>query len=126
MVIIQHRSKRKSTGGRYKRLYRSNRKFEVGRAPSMTTIGEKFLKIVRTKGGNEKQKLHAIQTANIFDPKAKKFVVAPIKTVTENPANRHFVRRNIITRGAVIDTELGKAKVTSRPGQDGFVNAVLL
>ncbi|MDD5778571.1 MAG: 30S ribosomal protein S8e, partial [Candidatus Thermoplasmatota archaeon] len=25
-----------------------------------------------------------------------------------------------------IDTEMGKAKITSRPGQDGCINAVLL
>jgi small subunit ribosomal protein S8e len=44
----------------------------------------------------------------------------------ENPANPHYVRRNIITKGAVIKTELGNAKVTSRPGQDGVVNAALI
>jgi small subunit ribosomal protein S8e len=47
-------------------------------------------------------------------------------TVTENPANKNFVRRNILTKGAVVATDLGKAKITSRPGQDGEVNAILL
>ncbi|RLF79472.1 30S ribosomal protein S8e, partial [Thermococci archaeon] len=42
------------------------------------------------------------------------------------PANRQYVRRNIITKGAIIQTEIGKAIVTSRPGQDGVVNAVLI
>ena len=46
--------------------------------------------------------------------------------VVENPANRHFVRRNIMTKGTVIETEKGKARITSRPGQDGTINAVLI
>lgn len=126
MVITQNRSKRKATGARFGKLYRGKRKFEVGHAPAMTTIGEKFLKIVRTKGGSKKQRLFAGDTANIYNPKEKKYAVAKIKTVTDNPANRHFVRRNVITRGSVIETDIGRAKVTSRPGQDGIINAVLL
>ena len=126
MVIVQNRSKRKPTGGRYSKLYRGKRKFEIGHAPAMTTIGEKFLKSVRQKGGSRKASLFAQETANIYDTKGKKYSVAKIKTVTDNPANRHFVRRNVITQGSVIDTEIGKARVTSRPGQDGTVNAVLI
>jgi small subunit ribosomal protein S8e len=47
-------------------------------------------------------------------------------TEVENPANKNYIRRNILTRGAVVMTELGKAKITSRPGQDGEVNAILV
>ena len=47
-------------------------------------------------------------------------------TVTENPANKNYVRRNYLTKGAVVTTELGKAKITNRPGQDGCINAVLV
>ncbi len=65
-------------------------------------------------------------TANVYDKKTKKFYKTKIKNVAENPANRHYVRRNIMTRGAIIETEKGKAVVTSRPGQDGTVNAVLI
>jgi len=46
--------------------------------------------------------------------------------VLENPANRHFVRRNILTKGTIIETVKGKAKITGRPGQEGMVNAVLI
>ncbi|MBI4448703.1 30S ribosomal protein S8e [Candidatus Woesearchaeota archaeon] len=126
MVITQNRSKRKATGGRFAKLYRSKRKFEVGRVPAMTTIGERFLKIIRTKGGDTKQKLHKTQSANVFDSKSKKYAVTKVKTVVDNPANRNFVRRNVMTKGTLIDTDLGKARITSRPGQDGVVNAVLV
>ena len=36
------------------------------------------------------------------------------------------VRRNILTKGAIIETDAGKAKITNRPGQEGTVNAVLV
>ena len=49
-----------------------------------------------------------------------------LKTVLENPANRHYVRRNIITKGTIVDTEKGKAIITSKPGQEGCINAKLL
>ena len=62
----------------------------------------------------------------MIDSKTGKSSKVKIKSVVENPADMHFVRRNIITKGAIIETEKGKAKVTSRPSQDGIVNAVLI
>ena len=126
MVIVQNRGVRKPTGGRLNALYRSKRKYEIGRPPARTALGPRFLKIVRTKGGNEKQKLFRIDKLNIFDPNAKKHQVVPIKTVVDCPANRNFVRRNIMTQGSVVDTPLGKARITSRPGQNGSLDAVLV
>ena len=35
-------------------------------------------------------------------------------------------RENVVTKSSVILVEGGKARVTSRPGQDGVVNAVFL
>jgi small subunit ribosomal protein S8e len=46
--------------------------------------------------------------------------------VTKNPANKDYERRGVITKGAVLETEIGLAKVLSRPGQDGVINAVLI
>jgi len=63
---------------------------------------------------------------NLLDPKTGKVQKTKVTTVLENPCNPHYVQRNIITRGAVLKTELGKARVTSRPGQHGVLNAVLI
>ncbi|PIN87382.1 30S ribosomal protein S8e, partial [Candidatus Woesearchaeota archaeon CG10_big_fil_rev_8_21_14_0_10_32_24] len=49
-----------------------------------------------------------------------------IVTVVENPSNPHLVRRNILTKGAVVETKMGKARITSRPGQEGTLNGVLI
>jgi len=67
-----------------------------------------------------------VEYANILDPKTGKAQKVKILNVKDNSANRNFARMNIITKGAIIVTEIGEAKVTSRPGQEGFVNAVLL
>jgi small subunit ribosomal protein S8e len=64
--------------------------------------------------------------ANVADPKSGTTKTVKIVTVKDNPANPFYARRNITTKGAVIETELGDAVVTSRPGQEGIVNAVLL
>jgi small subunit ribosomal protein S8e len=49
-----------------------------------------------------------------------------IETVEENGANPNYVRRNLLTKGAIVRTEIGRARIMSRPGQDGIINAVLL
>ena len=79
-----------------------------------------------TRGRNQKVRILRAEFANVIDPKTGKTTKAKIVTVKENSSNPHFVTRNIITRGAVVQTELGLAKVTSRPGQDGVINAVLV
>ena len=125
MVVDQSRPKRKETGARYK-AYKKRKQYELGRLPSLTKVEKRRVQIIRTAGNNKKVRLLSTDIANLFDPKAKKYEKVKIKTIVENPANRHFIRRNIITKGCVVETEKGKAKITSRPGQDGTVNAVLI
>jgi small subunit ribosomal protein S8e len=125
MVLTQDRSKRKSTGGRFT-IQRLKRRHRLGRSPVLTSVGVKKTKTTRSLGGAKKIKLRSTDKVNIMDQKTKKCSVETIKTIVENPANRHFVRRNIFNKGAVIETSKGKAKVTNRPSQDGTVNAILL
>jgi len=125
MALWQGESKRSKSGRRI-RYARGKRKFEIGREEHLTTIGENRLKNVRTKGNNRKSRVKTTNVAYLVDPKSNKATKTEILTVVENAANIHYVRRNIINKGAIIDTKLGKAKVTSRPGQCGTVNAILL
>lgn len=125
MVIVQSRAKRKATGGRYI-SFRKKKNYERGSLPSFTELKDQKILELRTRGGGKKLKLLSHNLANVFDPKTKKYSQVKIKTVLENPANRHFVRRNIMTKGTIIETELGKAKVTNRPGQESTINAVLV
>ena len=125
MALWQGSSKRSQTGRRI-RYARGKRKFEIGRERHLTTIGEPSFKKVRTKGNNRKMRAKTINFAHVVDPKNNKTTKSEIISVVENQANIHYVRRNIINKGSIIETKLGKAKVTSRPGQTGVVNAVLL
>ena len=125
MVITQARSKRKVTGGRYIAA-RKKKLYESGTGPILTKLDKVKHSKEKTKGGNIKLKLLTSNIANVIDPKTNKAVKAKIETVVKCPANRHFVRRNIIVKGTIIQTDKGKAEVTSRPGQDGIINAVLV
>ena len=125
MAISQERSKRKSTGGRYIASHKK-KLHEVGSVPTLTKVGDKRTQKVRVLGAQQKDRLLSVDVANVMDPKTKKSEKLKIKTISDNPANRNFIRRNIITKGAIIETEKGKARVTSRPGQEGTVNAVLI
>ena len=125
MGITQYRAYKKPTGARYI-ASRSKRQFEAGRLPTLTKLGERKTRDIRKKGGGYKTIMLSTDTVNLFDPKSKKHSKAKIKTVAENPANRHFVRRNILTKGTIVDTDKGKARITNRPGQEGTVNAILV
>ncbi len=117
--------KKKPSGGR-KRAYRRKRKFERGSFPTETALGETKRKIVRIKGGNLKIKVLSDKYACVTNPKSRKTEKVEIIRVVRNPANVDYDRRGVITKGAVIETPLGLARVTSRPGQNGIINAVLL
>lgn len=125
MALTNKRPRRKVSGGRYID-YRKKKVKEGRRVPALTKIGNKVKRVAKILGGGKKEMLFSVDIANVYNPKTKKMQKVKIKSVLENQANRHFVRRNILTKGAVIETELGKAKVTSRPGQEGAVNAVLM
>jgi len=126
MVVIQRAIKDSTPSGGRKKEHRGKKLYERGNHPTLPRIGARKLESLRMKGGE--RKIHQVQTdvVNLFDPKTKKFSKAAIKIVTSNPANRHFVRRNILTKGTLIETDKGKARITNRPGQEGQVVAVLI
>jgi len=126
-MAIWHRGLegRTPTGARM-RSARKKKKRELGSEPTHTKIGNEKKKIIDTYGGNTKVRLYQTNFANVLDPETKRANKVKILDVVENPSNIDFVRRKIITKGAVIKTEIGLAKITSRPSQDGVVNAVLI
>ena len=125
MAISQHKSKQSPSGAKYKD-FRKKKQFELGSSPTLTKLAKTKNKKARELGGRRKTRLLSVNTANVLDPKTGKSIKSKILNVVGNPANRYFVRRNIITKGTIIKTEKGDARVTSRPGQEGTVNAVLV
>ena len=112
--------------GKVPKVRTRKRKFEMGRDKTETKIGEGRARNIAVRGGNVKTRLLVAQYANVVDLKKKKTAKTKMLSVVENQANPHFVRRNIVTKGAVVETELGRVRITSRTGQDGVVNAVLI
>ncbi len=118
-------TKRKITGGRRK-PYRTKRAIEAGGYPTETGLGEPIRKIKKMYGSEKKIKLLKEKYVNISISRTGKTEKVTIDKIVENTANIDYNRRKVITRGAVIETSLGKAIITSRPGQDGVLNAILL
>jgi small subunit ribosomal protein S8e len=121
---VENLTKRKPSGGRRIRS-RIKRKYEIDRYPNEPLVGSTEKAIRRVHGGNSKIAIRAIDYANVTDPESHRTTKARIVDVVENPANRDYDRRGVISKGAIIQTEVGNARVVSRPGQDGVVNALL-
>ena len=119
----QGRSARKRTGGRLKHASKKKR-HELGREPAETTVGEPRFQIIDSRGTEDKLRALSTNIAQLAD--GGETTEVEIEDVVENPANVNYARRNIITKGAIIETSGGQARVTSRPGQVGQVNAVAL
>jgi small subunit ribosomal protein S8e len=117
--------KKKQSGGR-KIINRKKRKFEQGTFPAETVFGDTKRKITRGRGGRPKPKLLSEKQVCVTDPKTGKTEKVEITRVVRNPSNIDYNRRGVITKGAIIETALGVARVTSRPGQDGVLNAILV
>ena len=125
MARSQARSKQKVSGGSY-HASRTKKKSELAGFAANTKLSAKTkVKSVRVKGGNKKKKILSTNIVNVADKKGKT-IKTEILNVVENPANPHLVRRNILTKGAIVETKLGKVKITSRPGQEGNINGILL
>ena len=107
-------------------MYRTKRKFEKGSFPAETTLGKHKKKTRRTRGGGVKPRLLGVTHANLSNPSTGKTERVEILRVIRNPANVDYDRRGVITKRTIIETPLGTAHVTSRPGQNGAVDAVLV
>ncbi len=125
MARSQARSKRRYTGKKYK-YFRKKRKRELERPRIDTEIGPEKKKKQRVMGGNNKLKLFATQFINVTDPNTNKTQKVRILRFEENIASKDLNRRHVLTKGAVVETELGNARITSRPGQHGVLNGILV
>jgi small subunit ribosomal protein S8e len=123
MAIWHRTSKRKLTGGMLKKHSKKAR-MDLGRDNIPVKIAKRKASRLRTRGGNQKMVLFSETFANIAV--GSQIKRAKILSVVKNPANPNLVRQNIITKGCTVQTEIGKAVVTSSPGQCGVVNAVLV
>ena len=121
-------SRRKSSGGRLKRpsSYRGKRRTEISSEKQFTMIGDTSRKVYRKRSGSQSVRVLFDTTINVADKNTGKVIQATLQSVSENAADPNFVRRNIMTKGAVVETDKGPVRITSRPGSHGVLNGVLL
>ena len=117
-------TKRKKTGGK-KRAFRTHRVYEQGRQPVETLLGETQRKEVKGISRISKIKLVKADYVNVSNPETGTTERQKILDVVSNPAKADYNRRGVITKGTIIRTEKGLAKIVSRPGQDGSLSAVV-
>ena len=116
---------RKITGGKYHK-FRKKKKYALPGVERKVKLGETKKKVLRGKGGNKKTVLLIANYANVLDTETKKTQKVKITNVLETPANRFFARQNRLIKSSIIETEIGKARITNRPSQEGSVQAVLV
>jgi|TARA_B100000767_G_scaffold268542_1_gene288990 small subunit ribosomal protein S8e len=92
----------------------------------MALIGEPKRKIYRRTGGNTLVRVLAANKVSINNPKTGKTTLGTIENVVENESDPNYVRRNVLVKGAIIETDKGRVRITSRPGKDGVINGVLV
>ena len=121
-------SRRKPSGGRLKRpsSYRGKRRTEIASEKQFTMIGDSSRKNYRKRAGSQTVRVLFDPVINVADKKTGKVTQATLQSVAENAADPNYVRRNIMTKGAVVDTDKGRVRITSRPGSHGVINGVLL
>ena len=125
MVNYQERSKRTSTGSKIKKAH-NKRKRRFGRIAVETKIDRERKKIVRVRGGKYKIKAYSTNKINATDTEKGITQRVAITGLDSNAASADLARRKILTKGAIVNTELGRVRITSRPGQSGQVNGIIL
>jgi len=114
---------RKISGGRYIKR-RKKKAYEKPGQRRIVKLGDQKSKSKRTMGGNKKTFLLKGKIINVkIKNKSKKI---EIKNVLKTPSNRFLARQNILTKGTIVETELGDVKITNRPTQEGMINGILL
>ena len=121
---VENLATSKTTGGRRHPL-RIRRKYETDRYPNEAVNGAQETITRHVRGRNRKTALKSIDFVNLATGGAK-VKISKIVKVLENATNNDYKRRGIITKGAVLETEDGKCRVLSKPGQTGVVNAILI
>jgi len=119
------RHKRRATGGRMP-IHQKKRKFEMGRQPTMTKLGPKRVRPLRTRGGNMKFRALKIDAGNFSWGSESVSRKTRVLDVVYNATNNELVRTKTLVKNCIVlidanplrqwylkhyDVELNKKKV---------------
>src|SRR3989344_393697 len=115
---------RKISGGRYKARRKRRITDRIGQEIKVK-LGDTKRKSRKIRGGAKKVVLFSEKIINVKlqNGKTQK---TEITNVLETPSNKFLARQNVLTKGTIVETALGKAKITSRPTQHGIVNGIII
>jgi len=117
---------RKKTGGKYIKRCKKKKCERIGQE-KLVKLGEEKRKNQKILGGNKKTIFLKAKFINVIPKDRKgKTKKLEIKNVLETPSNRFLARQNIITKGTIVETSEGKARITSKPSQEGTLNGIFL
>lgn len=116
---------KKISGGKYIKN-RKKKFYEIKGQRRAAKLGEEKKKNRRTKGKNRKIFLLKTKFINVQMKGKEKNKRLEIKNVLETPSNKFLARQNILTKGAIVETDAGKVRITSRPSQEGILNGILM
>ncbi|CAG8590587.1 4177_t:CDS:2, partial [Diversispora eburnea] len=95
------RHKRSHTGAK-RAQYRKKRKFELGRQPANTKLGQKRIHPVRVRGGNLKFRALRLDSGNFSWGSEAVARKTRVIGVVYNASNNELVRTNTLVKGAVV------------------------
>jgi len=95
------RHKRRHTGGRRK-IHQKKRKYELGRQPANTRIGQKRIHLVRCRGGAIKKRALRLDSGNFSWSSENRALKTRILNVTYNASNNELVRTQTLVKNCII------------------------
>ena len=114
---------RKTSGGKY-HANRKKKSYERKGQENIVILGEPKSKKLRTHGGFKEIIQLKNEYANVSTLDGIQKV--EITNVLKTPQNRFWARQNKLMKGVIIETSIGKAKISNRPPKENVVNAILL
>ena len=100
-ITRSSKTKRRLTGGRMP-IHRKKRKYEMGRQPSLTKLGEKKIINVRGRGGNIKRRALKLNEGNFTWVSEKVSRKCKILEVVYNATNNELVRTQTLVKHCIV------------------------
>jgi small subunit ribosomal protein S8e len=98
------RHKRRATGGRMP-IHQKKRKFEMGRQPAMTKLGQKRVRPVRARGANMKYRALRIDAGNFSWGSEAVSRKTRVLDIVYNATNNELVRTKTIVKNCIVTVD---------------------
>jgi len=103
-ISSDNRTKRRATGGK-KKHFRKSRRFDMGRQPTNTRIGERKITLVRKRGGDYKMRAIRLDAGNFAWATEAIARKTRILGVSYNAVSNELVRTNTLVKNAIIQID---------------------